>query len=170
MDIRFRAWDESQKYMAYQGTADIETLQSFIHHFGDKELMQSTNIFDKNEKEIFEGDYLKYSNEYGRLHYYKVRRVKGGLVINTHSDDVNKDTNFYSACADMQTMQWIKQCEVIGNIYENQYNYKNINSFVIKITGKCENIFEDKRLITANNYYIALKDSKNIKLTNNIIN
>ena len=48
--------------------------------------------------------------------------------------------------------------------------YKNINSFVVKITGKCENIFEDKRLITVNNYYIALKDSKNIKLTNNIIN
>ena len=120
--IKFRAWDEKQKYMAYQGTPDLETLQSFIHHFGDKELMQSTNILDKNGKEIFERDYLKYSNEYGKEHIHKVTRVKGGLVINIHSDDVNRDTPFYSACADMQTMQWIKQCEVIGNTYENEYN------------------------------------------------
>jgi uncharacterized phage protein (TIGR01671 family) len=120
--IKFRAWDEKQNYMAYQGTPDLETLQSFIFHFGDKELMQSTNILDKNGKEIFERDYLKYSNEYGREHFYKVTRVQGGLVINIHSDDVNRDTPFYSACADMQTMQWIKQCEVIGNTYENEYN------------------------------------------------
>jgi hypothetical protein len=40
--IKFRAWDESQKYMAYQGTPDLETLQSFIFHFGDKPLMQFT--------------------------------------------------------------------------------------------------------------------------------
>lgn len=31
--IKLRAWDESQQYMAYQGTADLETIQSFIYHF-----------------------------------------------------------------------------------------------------------------------------------------
>jgi hypothetical protein len=47
-EIKFRAWDESQNYMAYQGTPDLETIQSFMHHFGDKLLMQFTGIKDKN--------------------------------------------------------------------------------------------------------------------------
>lgn len=46
---RFRAWDDKQKYMAIQGTPDLETLASFMHHYSDsKFLMQSTGILDKN--------------------------------------------------------------------------------------------------------------------------
>ena len=119
--IKFRAWHEPTKHMAYQGTPDIETLQSFIHHFHDDDLMQSTNIFDKNGKEIFESDYIKYSNDFGRESIHKVFLVSGGLVINIHSDDINKTTPFYNACADNQTKQYMAQCEVIGNIYENAY-------------------------------------------------
>ena len=120
--IKFRAFCYKQNYMAYQGTPDLETLQSFMFHYGDYELMQSTNILDKNGKEIFEGDYLKYTNIVGIESIHKVFRVPGGLVINIHSDGINKDTPFYSACADMQTMQWMQQCEVICNVYENSNN------------------------------------------------
>lgn len=114
--IHFRAWIEKQKYMAIQGTPDLETLQSFMFHFGDEAiLMQSTNLKDSKGKEIFEGDILKFMH-----HLHKVFRVKGGLVINSHLDDFYKEnTPFYEACADMQTSQWIEQCEVIGNVYQN---------------------------------------------------
>lgn len=54
--IKFRAWDKDQKYMAYQGTPDLEAIQSFMHHFGGEELMQFTGLLDKNGKEIYEGD------------------------------------------------------------------------------------------------------------------
>ncbi len=37
-EIKFRAWDEAQKHMAYQGTPDLETIQSFMHHFGNNKL------------------------------------------------------------------------------------------------------------------------------------
>ena len=53
---KFRAWDETQKYMAYQGSPDLETIQSFMYHFGDKERMQFTWLDDKEGKEIWEGD------------------------------------------------------------------------------------------------------------------
>ena len=104
--IKFRAWYMEREIMVYQG---------------DAELMQSTNIFDKNGKEIFESDYLKYSNDFGFQSIHKVFRVQGGLVINSHPDDINKTTPFYNACADNQTKQYMEQCEVIGNAYENAY-------------------------------------------------
>jgi hypothetical protein len=56
--IQFRAWDEKQKYMAYQGDPDLETLQSFIHHYGDKELMQWTGFCDCNGKKVYDGDFV----------------------------------------------------------------------------------------------------------------
>ncbi|RTY86947.1 YopX family protein [Flavobacterium sp. RSP15] len=114
--LHFRAWIEKQKYMAIQGKPDLETLQSFMFHFGDEAiLMESTLLKDSKGKEIFEGDILKFMH-----HLHKVFRVRGGLVINSHLDDFCKDsTPFYEACADMQTSQWIEQCEIIGNIFQN---------------------------------------------------
>ena len=114
--LHFRAWIEKQKYMAIQGKPDLETLQSFMFHFGDEAiLMESTLLKDSKGKEVFEGDILKFMH-----HLHKVFRVKGGLVINSHFDDFYKDsTPFYEACADMQTSQWIEQCEVIGNVFQN---------------------------------------------------
>lgn len=112
----FRAWIPSQKYMAIQGTPDLETLQSFMFHFGNEELlMESTLLKDCKGNEIFEGDILKFMH-----HLHKVFRVKGGLVINSHLDDFYRDyTPFWESCADMQTSQWLNQCEIIGNIFEN---------------------------------------------------
>jgi uncharacterized phage protein (TIGR01671 family) len=100
---------------AIQGEPDLETLGSFMHHYSDCELQQSTGLKDATGKEIFEGDFLGFMH-----HLHKVFRVNGGLVINSHSDDFYKDyTPFYEACADMHTSQWIEQCKIIGNIHQN---------------------------------------------------
>lgn len=104
-DLKFRAWDESQKYMAYQGTPDLENIQSFIHHFGDKILMQFTGLLDKNGNEIYEGD----------------------VVTHLHSADTcvvvfQKSTAMFLAqeIGDEQMGFGIEDVtEVIGNIHEN---------------------------------------------------
>lgn len=57
-ELKFRAWDQSQKYMAYQGHPDLETLSSFIFHFGEDIVMQAIGLKDKDGDEIFEGDLL----------------------------------------------------------------------------------------------------------------
>ena len=59
MNIKLRAWNAKQKYMAYQGTPDIETIQSFIHHFGDCPLMLHINSNDCDDKEVYAGDILE---------------------------------------------------------------------------------------------------------------
>ncbi len=100
---------------AIQGEPDLETLGSFMHHYSDCELQQSTGLTDADGKEIFEGDFLQFMH-----HLHKVFRVNGGLVINSHLDDFYKDcTPFYESCADMQTSQWIEQCKIIGNVHQN---------------------------------------------------
>ena len=57
-EIKFRAWDEKQKYMAYQGTPDLETVSSFMHHYSDAILMINTGAKDGNGTEIYESDII----------------------------------------------------------------------------------------------------------------
>lgn len=104
-EIKFRAWDEKSKYMAYQGTPDLETIQSFFFHFGDFELMQFTGIKDKNGIEIYEGDIIKqgecievveYCNSLSELSH-------GGSVLGFDFGNCWNE----------------KEIEVIGNIFKN---------------------------------------------------
>lgn len=74
----------------------------------DLNLMQSTGLFDKNGKEIFEGDIVKMAKDvYSDPTYYEIVRHRGGAYrfeSNQHGCEL-----------------WLRHtnCEVIGNIYEN---------------------------------------------------
>ena len=74
----------------------------------DVKLMQSTGLFDKNDKEIFEGDIVKMSKDvYSEPIYYEVVRHCGGayrLESKQHGCEL-----------------WLRHtdCEVVGNVYEN---------------------------------------------------
>ena len=118
--IKFRAWVESQNYMAYQGTPDLETIQSFMHHFGDKPLMQFTGIRDKNRKEIYEGDYLNIGDGLGFATdlkgnnvIYEVKFVGCEYIL--YRNDLQLRWGKLSVLAEMH---W--ECKVVGNIHENK--------------------------------------------------
>ena len=104
-EIKFRAWDASQKYMAYQGTPDLESIQSFMHHFGDKKLMQYTGIKDKNGKEIYEGDIFKIGAE---KEVFEVRFEHGCFMAFCNGKP-------YGLIGELQ----ICFIDIIGNIYQN---------------------------------------------------
>lgn len=112
--LRFRVWDKHEGKWLFG--YEYPNLGADVQHIV---FMQTTGLKDKFDKEIYEGDILEFKNELGRHHKYTVFSVDGGLAINTHGFDFGKETQFYDACADMQTSQWIKQCAVIGNIYQN---------------------------------------------------
>ncbi|MEI4336614.1 YopX family protein [Streptococcus suis] len=109
---KFRAWFSSEMYdkpVVYDGEfyldwrdfEDGETYDGAV-------LMQSTGLFDKNAKEIFEGDVVKLrytiSSDY---EFFKVTRFRGGSW---------RIDNRRRGCE-----LWLRneECEIIGNIYEN---------------------------------------------------
>jgi len=126
-EIKFRAWVKfnygpwgSHFKMMYQGTPDLETLQSFMFHYGAEEkLMQFTGLKDKNGKDIYEGDIIRYFNLLGELAIGIIVFKDGSFRFkNTNNQEARQwndgDHDWYS----IENIE-LFEMEIIGNIYEN---------------------------------------------------
>ena len=126
---RYRVWVTTEKRMVFLDdildidyeNKEIVTQQVYFENglpddrdvycydFDEIELIQSTGLKDKNDKEIFEGDIVKMAKDvYSEPTYYKVVRHRGGayrLESKQHGCEL-----------------WLRyaDCEVVGNVYENQ--------------------------------------------------
>jgi len=116
-DIKFRAWDKELGKMFYQGTPDLETLYSFIFHWGDRELTQFTGLLDKNGKDIYEGDILQ--EEYNVNGKIIKSRPQVVTWINSDACFGLIPSNPYKYSQLRQDEYDPERREVIGNVFEN---------------------------------------------------
>ena len=120
---KFRVWMKSLKWMCdvtnisfdskfvdicQQG--DTERYTEMSVEFDEITLMQSTGLFDRNGKEIFEGDILDYK---GRKALVRWHGSYASFIYRFVDELQNRKTEWKHLY-----LAYMK-CEIIGNIYEN---------------------------------------------------
>lgn len=119
---KFRAWDSWQKRMSavdriYIDTKEVRLYDDFGEYwrdFSDVELMQSTGLYDKNGKEIFEGDIVRMRNPRDRrqIGMFQVVRVANSPMLGLL--DKKLTTEIFNLYEHMRNYY-----EIISNVYEN---------------------------------------------------
>ena len=123
MKPRYRAWMKSLKWMCDVTNISFDSKFVDICQYGDTErytemsvefdeitLMQSTGLFDRNGKEIFEGDILDYR---GRKALVRWHGSYASFIYRFVDELQNRNTEWKPLY-----LAYMK-CEIIGNIYEN---------------------------------------------------
>lgn len=95
--LKFRAWNKRQKKMYF---FDLSKAYSFVGNVHIEQIMQYTGLHDKNGKEVYEGDIVKY-DPFGKIGFFQY--IENGFWI----------------LEEEQTRFLPRYCQVIGNVYQN---------------------------------------------------
>ena len=120
-EFKFRVWDKVNNKMLYwESMIESETIGSFLDSMHPNyrfwELMQWTGLLDKNDRDVYEGDVLQHTTSTMRKVVKGYVSFVNGRFVLTHNKVLNKMTG---KLLEAYIYPFIKNFEVIGNIYEN---------------------------------------------------
>lgn len=128
-EIKFRVWDGYEMFygdviewvdgkLCYH--SDLDSFYEGCPPVKEEYVMQYTGLKDKNGKEIFCGDILKYFNAKGepnRYPYHEVlyQETKARYALRSIGSPDKNPHAFVRKCANFDSSRW----EVVGNIHEH---------------------------------------------------
>lgn len=149
--LRFRAWNKATKEMYEvddimsidfgKSEISVKTLffeQTNYYKFDDIVLMQSTGLKDKNGKEIFEGDILKFNDTWSDYCY---EGYVDGEITGVNYVEIEKETTCFGFGKTR-----IPESSLFNLVNDEHFTFKELitdTSFEFEIIG---NIYENPEL------------------------
>lgn len=125
-EIKYRIWIKEENKMLYgkSATSTSHFTSSFAYRKRDVDLMQYTGYNDKNNREVYEEDFIPYHFDES-----KIGVVKYGGYKNICDDQHALHIGFYVDWQDEHLKMtcrkdlgfWLKVSEVAGNTFEGLY-------------------------------------------------
>ena len=122
-EIKFREWETERKTMVIGEREDYDDSVGFRfahEEGGERILMQSTGMKDKNGVEIYEGDIVQSTwYDVGNNPYKKIGEIifVGAEYVIAYDSQFDVETG--EITYDAHSLTYAEDVEVIGNIYEN---------------------------------------------------
>lgn len=117
-DIKFRVWKDSYFDIINNGWIEDISLPDIFNSLEKCGyiIQQFTGFQDKNQKDIYEGDIIKY--QYFDIDSFSYYTATGEVIWNSGQDCYNNLFGGWEVTFGEKTKYINKNCEIIGNIFE----------------------------------------------------